>query len=311
MKARQAPKYTIIEAIEVFEVSISNLSEETKVWYHNKLKVFAQWCIEEEIDLKDISPKVMLRFLSYLETRINPRTKKPITSDTLHGYIKVIKLFLVWCAEDEEYSEHVKARMIKLIALPKVEQKVIETFSADEIRMLYVSCEKSDMSRRDTAILSTLLDTGVRASELCGLTLENITITRDDAYIKVMGKGRKEREIGLGKRARADLQKYIRLYRKGAAAEEVVFLSQRGEPLTINGLDQLLYRLRNDAELQTKAGAHKFRHTFAVNYLLNGGDVYKLSRIMGHTSVSTTERYVRSMRQRDARKGLSVLDNLR
>ncbi|WP_040444212.1 tyrosine-type recombinase/integrase [Ktedonobacter racemifer] len=167
------------------------------------------------------------------------------------------------------------------------------------------------MPQRNIAILSLLLDTGVRASELCTLTLENVVITRDDAYIRVMGKGRKEREIGLGKQARIQIQKYIRLYRKGAEEKEVVFISQRQQPLTINGLDQLLYRLRDHAKLSVSAGAHKFRHTFAVNYLLNGGDVYKLSRIMGHTSVSTTERYVRSMKQRDARRGLSVLDNLK
>ncbi|WP_040444211.1 phage integrase SAM-like domain-containing protein [Ktedonobacter racemifer] len=137
MPKKPVTKTTIEEAIEVYEVSNSNLSGETLIWYHNKLKVFAAWCKEQKIELEEITPKTVLTFLGYLKTRINPRTKKPITSDTLHGYIKVVKLFLGWCAEDEEYSQHVKARTVKLIARPKVEQKVIETFTEDELRALF------------------------------------------------------------------------------------------------------------------------------------------------------------------------------
>lgn len=264
--------------------------------------------------MEQITPQQVKRYISLLQERTNPRTGKSITSDTVHGHAKVIKLFLSWCAQDEEFSEYVKARTVKLISLPKVEAKVIETFTLDQIKALFSVCQNEytpTLVKRDTAILSLLLDTGVRASELCGLTLERVFISKEESYIKVLGKGKKEREIGLGDKARAELHRYIRQYRKGARSDEPVFLSRFNEPLTINGLDQLLYRLRDWARLGgIKAGAHKFRHTFAVNYLLNGGDVYKLSRLMGHTSVSTTERYVRSMKQRDARKGNSVLDSL-
>jgi site-specific recombinase XerD len=302
------------EAIEVFELTNNNLSEHTQRWYSTKLRLFAEWCEAVAIELEQVTPQQVKRYIGLLQEKINPQSGKRITSDTVHGHAKVIKLFLAWCAQDEEFSEYVKSRTVKLISLPKVEAKVIETFTSEQIKALFGACQNefaSALVKRDIAILSLLLDTGVRASELCGLTLGNIFIAKDEAYIKVLGKGKKEREIGLGDKARAELHRYIRQYRKGARPDEPVFLSRFNEPLTTNGLDQLLCRLRDWARLgDTRAGAHKFRHTFAVNYLLNGGDVYKLSRLMGHTSVSTTERYVRSMKQRDARKGNSVLDNL-
>jgi len=115
----------------------------------------------------------------------------------------------------------------------------------------------------------------------------------------------------LGKSSRLALHRYIRQYRTHARPTDTVFQSRTYRQMTINGLDQILYRLRDWAHLDVPAGAHKFRHTFSVNYLLAGGDVYKLSRLLGHTNVTTTERYVRSMSQRDARQGLSVLDQLR
>ncbi len=87
--------------------------------------------------------------------------------------------------------------------------------------------------------------------------------------------------------------------------------SMSGKPLTRNGLDQILYRLKERAGVTTEGGAHLFRHTWATMYLANGGDVYKLSSLAGQQHVSTTEGYVSQLKKLDARKGgLSVLDSL-
>jgi site-specific recombinase XerD len=254
----------LFEALEVYEVTVSNLSADTKAWYHSKLAIFADWCKGQDIDLPDITPKVVLTFLEYVKTRVNPRSKKLVTSDTHHGYIKVIRQFLTWCSNDEDYGQYVSKKTIKRIVLPKVEQKVIETFTTAEINAFFDAADKSNMAKRDRAILSLLLDTGIRASELCGLTIENVHIGRDDAYIKVMGKGRKEREVSLGSKSRISLLRYLRADRKDAKSSDPVFLTQRDEPLNRNTLNQLLYRLRDDAKIKTRVSAHKWRHTFAT-----------------------------------------------
>ncbi len=302
------------DALETYEYVISSLSEHTQISYRDKLKVFAAFCSDNSIDLADITPKVFRNFLATISERENPRTGIPIRGHTITSYGRVIKVFLRWVSGYEEYAGCIKPSTLRSLAVPKLEQKTKPTLTVDEIARLYVACKKehaTQLAARDTAILSVLLDTGVRASELCGLVLKHVHLHPQDSYIMVLGKGRKEREVGLGTRARIDLHRYIRQYRKYARPDDAVFLSRYGEPLTRNGLDQILYRLKEWGDVKTEGGAHLFRHTYATMYLTSGGDVYKLSRLMGHNNVTTTEGYVRSMAQRDARKGSSVLDSLR
>jgi len=204
----------------------------------------------------------------------------------------VIKVFLHWVSGYEEYAGCIKPSTLRSLAVPKLEQHTKPTLTADEINRLYEACKKEYTTQlvvRDIAILSVLLDIGVRASELCSLTLKNVHLHPQDSYIMVFGKGRKEREIGLGTKARLDLHRYIRQYRKHGKPDEAVFLSRYNIPLTRNGLDQILYRLKDWANVKIEGGAHLFRHTFATLYLING-DVYKFSRIMGHNHVTTTEK---------------------
>jgi len=300
------------EALETFELNLDNRSEETQTYYMNKLRVFAEWCQEHNLELEHVTPSVVKKFVDQLKKAINQRTGKPLSSETVHGYAYVVKLFLGFCSKDEMYSEYVTSRTVKLISVPKVEDKVIEIFKPEEITALFKACERNtidELKYRDRAILSLLLDTGVRASELCQLTVRNVDLNPRDSYIKVMGKGGKEREIGLGEKSRLALHRYLR--KRRAKPDETVFLTRYHEPFNRNGLDQILYRLRDWAGLEgVTVRAHKWRHTFATTYLVNGGDVYKLSRLMGHSSVSTTEKYVRSMKNREARKGFSVLDSM-
>ena len=198
--------------------------------------------------------------------------------------------------------------------MPRVDIKVIETFTPDQIKALLKACEKeyTDALRvRDVALISVLIDTGIRATELLTLTVDHVFLDKEDPYIKVYGKGRKEREVGLGKAARLALQRYINRYRPRTDLP-YVFLSRYAIQLTRSGLNTLVYRLGEWAHIEgVRCSPHTFRHTFAVTYLMKGGDVYKLSRLMGHTSVAITEVYARSMKARDARSGgRSILDNL-
>ena len=158
-----------------------------------------------------------------------------------------------------------------------------------------------------------LIDTGIRNDELCSLMLDNVHLKDPkDCYIKVDGKGRKEREVGLGRDAAKALKRYITRYRKAMRSERSVFLSRFGQRFTPNGLDQMLRRLGRWAKVSdVRVSAHTFRHTYAVNYLKNGGDIFKLSRLLGHESVQTTMIYLKAFNAKDARDGgPSVLDNL-
>lgn len=301
------------EAIEDYRYHITRLTEESQRWYMRKLAVFGEWCEKEDIALEKLRPKDVGRFLDSLRPRISPQTKKPITASAIHGYGRVIRAFLGWASK--EYEGDVSPRLTKRIALPKVEQKVIEILTPEHIRALFAACDKEfrhELQVRDRAILSVLIDTGIRAGELCTLTLNNVHLSPDDAWIVVMGKGRRQREVGLGMKARIALHKYIRLYRSGAKPEEMVMLSRFHKPLTVHGLDMIIYRLAEWARItDVRVHAHVFRHTASVLYLENGGDVYMLSRRLGHGSIGVTENYLKALKSRQARKqGVSVLDNL-
>lgn len=299
-------------ALDEYRFACLDLSPQTQRWYTEKLQMFRTWAEGQGTsELEDVTPALVRRYLAHLRETSNPRTGKPLSTYTTHGYAQVIKGFLAWCAREELISEKVAKR----IDLPRVETKVIEIFTPTQIKRLFVVTSKEitpALAARDKAVLSILLDTGIRASELCSLTLDNTHLTTTDAYLRVTGKGRKEREVGLGNEARTALHRYIVRHRDAPEGERHVFLSRKRGPLTVSGLDQIIYRLSEWAGIEgVRCSAHTFRHTYAINYLAAGGDVYKLSRLLGHTGVGVTENYLRAFRSKDARKGLSVLDSLK
>jgi integrase/recombinase XerD len=283
-------------------------------WYQQKLSAFATWCEHHEAaDIELVTAPLVRRYIAEVRVALNPRTGTPMTSNTLHGYVRAIKGFLNWCAREDLISEKVPSRL----EMPKREQKVIATFSKDDIQRLLAAASHGLpqypwFAERDKAILMLLLDTGIRANELCDLTLDRVRISTDDAYIIVNGKGRKQREVGLGQRSRTQLHRYIHRFRPQTLGELHVFLTRDHKPLHPEGLDRLLYRLRDETGIEgVRVSAHTFRHTFACAYLMDGGDIYRLSRLLGHTSVVVTEMYLRAFNSRDARRDRrSVLDSL-
>jgi integrase/recombinase XerD len=300
------------EAVNEFCHAKHMLSSYTQRGYSRRLAVFADWCSEQGLQLEALTARHIRAFIDAVSKRTG-RNGGPLKQSTVRIYALTVKVLLSWLTQEEEFEDLVSSKVVKHIQLPKSDQTVIETFSPEQIEALFRAVEHQPFQVRDRAILAVLLDTGIRASELCGLALSNIWLDADDSYIKVLGKGRKEREVALGKTARLALRRYVTRYRKPKnKAEQHVFLSRTREPLTTSGLDQVIRQLGEAARIRgIRCSAHTFRHTYAVQYLLNGGDLYKLSRTLGHSSVRISERYVSSMRSRQARQGESVLDHLK
>jgi integrase/recombinase XerD len=306
---------TIKHAIEAYSYNILTHSKNTQKWYLHKLYIFAEWCEGQGITLDTLKVIHLRQFAEYLKIRINPKTGKPISTYTQHGYFQVIKTFIKWCTDEEDLEDSVSDKLLKKAPKIKVDIKVIEIFTDEQIRALFEACKKEDSEElivRDRAILSCLFDTGMRASELTGLTLENVHLLKQDAYLKIYGKGNKWREVPLGHAACAALHKYIARYRPKVKHQEV-FLSRAHDPLTLSGLVQLFKKLGQWAHVKgVRCSCHTARHTYSINYLKAGGDIFKLSRLLGHTSVTVTENYLRAFQAKDARSGgQSLLDNLK
>lgn len=142
------------------------------------------------------------------------------------------------------------------------------------------------------SIILILLDTGLRVSELTSITLKDIRLT--EGVLKVLGKGRKERLIPIGKTSQRLLWNYINRYRPEPANPrcDLVFLTKDGSPLTKNRIQKMMTKYGSRAGIDgVRCSPHTLRHTGAVMFLRNGGDVFNLQRLLGHSSLEMTRHY--------------------
>ncbi|GAI85632.1 unnamed protein product, partial [marine sediment metagenome] len=173
--------------------------------------------------------------------------------------------------------------------------RVINTFTNEQISKLIEEFRRVDKSGyRNLAMVLLMLDSGIRVSELVGIELGEVNLA--EGYIKISrAKGNRERMVPIGSLAQKSLWKYINHYRPQPLTHRVtgLFLSENGLPLTRNGVQQMLRRAGKRAGITgVRCSPHTFRHTFAKNYLLNGGDIFSLQRILGHSSLASVRVYL-------------------
>ncbi|MFC1894164.1 tyrosine-type recombinase/integrase [Chloroflexota bacterium] len=175
---------------------------------------------------------------------------------------------------------------------PKVCRKVVSTLADEEIRaILGVLTPVNSSVARNQTIFMLLLDTGLRMGELMNLKMDDVHM--DNGLLKVMGKGKKERIVPMGSNAQRALQRYLFRYRPKPLHLGInnAFLSVLGKPLTENSIKLIFSRLAKKSGV-SRLHAHLCRHTFATRFLINGGDVFTLQQILGHSTLEMVSRYV-------------------
>ncbi len=307
----------VSEAAEEYFASIKRLEMGTRQGYEQRLGVFADWCTVQGICLEQVSRRIVDSFVEHLHATHTSHKGTPLSSYTTAGYVRCIRAFLYWCSEDEQFESCVKLATIKRIKLPKLTQKIIAVFTDEHIAALLAAArhEYNDyLQERDPVIIKLLLATGIRATELCTLKIAdchlkpNTLRNPSESFVKVMGKGRKEREIPLDEDTRRKLAHFIRIHRAGAKPGDVVFVGRtESAKMTVDGLESMFHRLAFWAgidESQVRVSPHTTRHTFSARFILAGGSIYHLSRLLGHSSVQTTEKYLASISGLQIRKSL-------
>ena len=217
--------------------------------------------------------------------------ERNISSTTIQTYIRALRSFLTWCYQ----QEYIPVNLSEKFRLPKAQRKAIDVLTDSEVRRLLLCFNLRYLVHlRNYCMCSLMLDSGLRLHEVVTLTIEHTHLP--EGYIIVDGKGNKQRVVPLGMNTRKFLFRYLSR-RPGCAATDRVFLMSNLEPVT-DGIP----RLR----------AHLLRHTFATRYLENGGDMYALQQILGHTSLEMVKKYVHSTTRKLVPKfpDFSPLDNL-
>jgi site-specific recombinase XerD len=304
------------EAVGEYLAAKKQLKSKTCSEYGRMLALFSGWCKGKEITLEVLKARQVGEYVGYLSTMLQSKQGGKVSTHTVAYHVRVLKAFLRWCALDEDFEQYVKLPFVQKIENPRKELKIVETFSVEQVRELFAACEREispHLQQRNRAIVLLLLDTGIRAAELVGLHLDQVDVSPKDPHVRVFGKGDKWREIGLGARSRKELWRYILHFReKERGKHEPLFLSHSCKALTIEGLADSIERLGKWAGIKgVRCSPHTFRHTFAVAFMRKNNDIYRLSKLMGHTSVSITENYLKSFSQVDLRKDIfSPLDEM-
>jgi integrase/recombinase XerC/integrase/recombinase XerD len=290
---------SLSEFIDYYEVcnKAEDKSLKTIAWYSANLRSFHNYLISRHLPdtLDKIDIKVLRQYVLYLLKKnkyqghpITPEKQEPLSASSVHGHVRTLRAFFSWLVA-EGLTEDNPARDLKP---PKFCQKVVSTLSDEEIRaILSVLTPVNSSNARNQTIFMLLLDTGLRMGELLNLKMDDIRM--NDGLLKVMGKGKKERIVPMGSNAQRALHRYLFRYRPKPVHPGVdnVFLSLVGKPLTENGLKLIFSRLAKRSGV-TRVHAHLCRHTFATRFLINGGDVFTLQQILGHSTLEMVRHYV-------------------
>jgi site-specific recombinase XerD len=259
-------------------------SPKTISWYSEMLNDFARFLESKgyQAVLSEFDIQVVREFIVHEQER-------GLSPFSVQGKVRALKAFSSWLFAESYFGDN----LLGNFKLPRVPMNLIEPLTNVEIDQL-VACQNplTAIGCRDIAILVVMLDTGIRLSELSGVRFEDAHI--EEGYLKVMGKGHKERVVPIGASAQKVLWRYIIHFRPEPMVrpEDYLFLTLNGKPLHANAVKLLIKRWGKRAGV-TRLHAHLCRHTFATNYLIhNCGDVFRLQQILGHTSLEMVRRYV-------------------
>jgi len=284
-------------------------SARTVGWYNEVLGLLYRWLQEQSIPtiLDSIDEMVIREFIMDLQSR--PGIKgKAMSSHSIYNRVNALRSFFRW-VHDQGYTTKYVLQDLKQ---PKTSELIVEPLSHEELENIFSRINsKAALGARNKAIVSLMLDAGLRLSEVAALQSDDAHI--EAQYVKVMGKGSKERLVSFGASCQKALLHYYHHFRVEAAQSgvETFFLTIDGYPMTQYAIKSVIKRLANSSGVR-RLHPHLLRHTYATMFLLNGGDVFLLKHNMGHTTLAMVQNYLHIAAQTDAirSQGFSPLDRL-
>ena len=263
-------------------------SPRTVEWYNQVLVMLKEWLQSQGMStsLEAIGEMEVRQFILYVQSR--PGLKGEVSTHTVNNRVRALRAFFAWLNRKGYTEEH----LLKDVRPPKAVKQVIEPLTPEEIKRMFATMNPNTaMGARNTALYSLMLDTGLRLSEVAHL--EEVGVHIEERYVKVLGKGSKERIVAFGVACQRSLLHYYHHFRSEPAhpGVETFFLSIDGYSLAPDGIRALTTRLAKSAGVP-RLHVHLLRHTYATHFLLNGGDVFLLKQNLGHSSLFMVEHYL-------------------
>jgi site-specific recombinase XerD len=254
--------------------------------------------------LADLAPPAVRRWVVALKSR----SPEPAPA-SLAGRVRTLKAFGTWVASEYELEPH----PLRGLKVPKVPDVLVRSLrDADILQLIAAIHRHSHFPDRDLAVVLLMLDTGLRVSETASVMVRDVDL--EAGRCRVMGKGSKERVVPIGRNARRAIRRYLVVGRRLGQLDAPLFERRGGGPLSVVGLQHLIQRVVARSSLSVRCSPHVLRHTFARSFLANGGDVFSLQRILGHSpnSLAVTRRYVQLLDDdlRETHRRASPVDNL-
>jgi site-specific recombinase XerD len=278
-------------------------SDRTAAIYLQSVRFFGRWCREEgdEPTVESLTRNRIRNWLSSL-------AENGLAPGTLRTRWKGLHRFCGWLVAEGELAAHPMAGL----DVPMVPETPVPILTDDQLAALLKTCAgRAFTDRRDEAILRMLIDCGVRVSELCGLSLADVDLDSETAF--VIGKGRKRRAVYFSARTSRAVDRYVRERRRHRWAHlDTLWLTQRGG-MSPDAVRDMVKTRGHEAGLGDGVHPHRFRHSFAHDFLLAGGGERDLKRLAGWSSDAMLERYGASaadMRAREAARRLRRGDRI-
>lgn len=261
-----------------------SLSPATQEGYQQDIEKLAHWCCEQNLRPDQLSVRELEAFLHWLgELGLGRRSQARL--------ISAMRSFFSFLLLEEQISEN----PADLLDAPRLTRHIPEVLSIGEVFRILDAVDLSHpQGTRNRAILETLYASGLRVSELINLALADLYL--DIGFLRIIGKGNKERLVPIGE----DAVHHIRLYWEGErrsmmkvdpTAEHLLFLNRRGGKLSRVMVYYVVKETARQAGIQKNVSPHTFRHSFATHLLEGGADLKAVQDMLGHESILTTEIY--------------------
>ncbi len=253
--------------------------------YSRDVKKLISYLEENEITVSPIAitEETIQQFIYTISKQVNARSQARLISGIRNFFDYLI------------FEDYRKENPTDLIEAPKIGRKLPDTLSIEEIDLLINAIDLSEpQGERNRTILETLYSCGLRVSELTTLQLSDLFF--DEGFIRVIGKGNKQRFVPIN----IHTQKYIELYKTTIRThitvqkgfEDTVFLNRRGKNLSRVMIFTIIKNLAIKIGLKKRISPHTFRHSFATHLLERGADLRAIQQMLGHESITTTEIYM-------------------